>query len=210
MEILLIRHGQSQADLEDRLEGRADFPLTELGRKQAYLAGQWLKERYPPELVLTSPLQRAAVTGKIIANASKCPVKRDPALMEWDNGLLAGLLRTEADQRFPKPQGGRKPHHRCAETESMIDFRARAETFWSRFEAECIEPKCYGRIAIVSHGGMINMLLRAILQLPMSDSIFFASADTGIHLLKVTAERKTIIFLNRQEHLQIRLEQADN
>lgn len=40
MEILLIRHGQSQADLEDRYEGRADFPLTELGHRQSPQEGE--------------------------------------------------------------------------------------------------------------------------------------------------------------------------
>jgi 2,3-bisphosphoglycerate-dependent phosphoglycerate mutase len=40
-EFLILRHGQSQADLEDRYEGRADFPLTELGREQARKAARW-------------------------------------------------------------------------------------------------------------------------------------------------------------------------
>jgi len=47
MELLIIRHGQSQADLEDRHEGRADFPLTQLGVKQAQLLAEWVQERFP-------------------------------------------------------------------------------------------------------------------------------------------------------------------
>lgn len=62
MELLIIRHGQSQADLEDRHEGRADFPLTQLGVKQAQLLAEWVQERFPPELILSSPLQRASRT----------------------------------------------------------------------------------------------------------------------------------------------------
>lgn len=197
----MIRHGQSQADLEDRHEGRADFPLTELGLRQAHLAATWIKEHYPPELILSSTLQRATKTAKIIGEIAGCQVVLEPQLMEWNNGLLAGLLREEAAKRFPLPPGGRKPHDQFAETESLIEFRARAEMFSSRFKYEYVEPANYQRIALVSHGGLINMLFRCFLRLPMTDEIFFSSADTGIHLWEITTERRRLIFVNSQEHL---------
>ena len=202
MEILLIRHGQSQADLEDRHEGRADFPLTELGVRQARAAAEWIKEHYPPDLIITSPLQRASKTAEIIGEAVQVPIQFDPALMEWNNGLLAGLLRSEAAQRFPLPEGGRKPHDTCAETESLIDFRARAETFWSEFTYTYVHPQCYERVALVSHGGMINMLFHSFLALPVVGDIVYSTGDTGIHLWSMTPRGRRVIFANRLEHLQ--------
>ena len=203
MEILLIRHGQSQADLEDRHEGRADFPLTELGHRQAMMAAEWLKEHYRPELVIASPLQRASKTASIIGEITQAPVDFDPALMEWDNGLLAGLRKDEAAVRFPLPDGGRKPHDTLADTESLIAFRARAETFWSRFMKDYVEPQRYKRVALVSHGGMINMLFRSFLALPMDNDVMFSTGDTGIHLLSITPKGRRIVFVNRLEHLEI-------
>lgn len=192
MQILVIRHGQSQADVEDRLEGRADFPpLTELGQEQALSAAWWIRDHCPPELVLSSTLVRAAATARAISEAVQVELRFEPLLMEWDNGKLAGLLREEADRLYPPrpPAGGRKPPHDTnAETESMIQFRARAETFWSKFTHEYILPARYQRVALVSHGGMINMLFRCFAALPLTDDVFLASGDTGIHLWEVTQE----------------------
>ena len=109
MDIFIIRHGQSQADLEDRHEGRADFELTELGQKQAKALGEWLKEHYKIEKIFSSTLKRAAETAQIISKGIGADIELDETLMEWDNGLLAGLYREEAAKRFPKPPGGRKP-----------------------------------------------------------------------------------------------------
>ncbi len=201
MEILLIRHGQSQADLEDRHEGRADFPLTELGERQARLAAQWLQEYYPPELILANPLKRAWRTAELISEAVGAPLRPEPEIMEWNNGLLAGLLRGEAERLYPLPMGGRRPHDKMVETESQIEFRARAETFWSRFCCDYVEPGKYNRIALVSHGGMINQLFRCFLQLPLTTDVIFSSGDTGIHLWRVGEKRRLVVFANRQEHL---------
>jgi 2,3-bisphosphoglycerate-dependent phosphoglycerate mutase len=76
-----------------------------------------------------SYLKRASETTQIISETFSADVEFDDILMEWDNGLLAGLHREEAAKRFPKPPGGKKPHDTYAQTESVINFRARAETF---------------------------------------------------------------------------------
>lgn len=202
MEILVIRHGQSQADLENRHEGRADFPLTELGHRQARVAADWVKQHYPPELIITSSLRRAHKTAEIIGETTGAPVHLEPALMEWNNGLLAGLSRSEAAVRFPYPEGGRRPHDTFAETESMIEFRARAEMFWSQFTHEFVQPKRHQRVALVSHGGMINMLFQCFLGLPVISDVLFSTGDTGIHLWTITPKGRRVIFTNRLEHLR--------
>jgi len=201
MEILVVRHGQSQADLEDRHEGRADFPLTQLGEQQASLAAEWIANNHPPDLVISSTLKRAQRTAEVIARASEAPLLLDTSLMEWNNGLLAGLLRAEAAWRFPLPKGGRRPHDTFAETESLIDFRARAETFWSRFNDEYVLQGQHQRIALVSHGGMINMLFHCFLSLPMAGDVVFGTGDTGIHLWRITPNERIVVFTNSQEHL---------
>jgi len=200
MEVLVIRHGQSQADLEDRHEGRADFPLTDLGHKQARLLAAWVKEHYPPELIFSSTLQRAEATARFISEATWAPLQLEPELMEWNNGLLAGLTRQEAEQRFPLPPGGRRPHDTFAQTESYIEFRARAETFWSRFNHEYVLPGRFQRVALVSHG-MINQLFRCFLQLPVVCEVFLATGDTGVHLWRLEESRRAVIFSNRLDHL---------
>lgn len=201
MEILVVRHGQSLADLEDRHEGRADFELTELGCRQASAAAKWIKENYEVDLILASPLKRAAKTAEFISDEIVKDIIFDDELMEWNNGLLAGLLRSEAIEKFPMPEGGRKPHDEFAETESYINFRARAEMFWSKFIHRYENDETVKRICIVSHGGMINMLFRSFMDLPVNSNSWISTGDTGIHLWKVNRDERRIIFSNKQEHL---------
>ena len=201
MEVLLIRHGESLADLEDRHEGRADYPLTELGHSQAERLSTWLDKKYDIDLVMSSPLIRARTTAEYIAKKTGVELIIEDELMEWNNGLLAGMLREEAIKKFPIPEGGRKDYHELAESESYINFRGRAEMFWSRFLDEYVKDNKYKRICIVSHGGMINMLFRSIMNLAMNTDVNISSGDTGLHLIDINESGIRVLFTNKQEHL---------
>ncbi|HOO34171.1 MAG TPA: histidine phosphatase family protein [Thermotogota bacterium] len=201
MDILLIRHGQSTADLEDRHEGRADFELTELGRKQGLALGKWIKNNYRIDEILSSTLKRAAATAEYISGVTAVKVDYRDELMEWDNGLLAGLYREEAERLFPLPPEGRLPHDEYAGTESMINFRARAEIFLSRFMNGHNRDSTEKKICIISHGGMINMIMRSFLRLPVDSNTSFITGDTGVHLLRIKDDKRVVVYLNRQDHL---------
>lgn len=198
MELLIIRHGQSQADLEDRHEGRADFSLTELGKYQARLAAAYLYRKYPLEHVICSPLKRARESAEIIAGPLQLQVHSDERLMERDNGKLAGMLRSEALEKYPYPPDGRRPHEQIHGGESDIAFRARIEEFFSELSSR---PPAQ-RVGIVAHGGSINMLFRAFLNLPLDVNIYLATGDTGIHFWHINSKYRQILFNNYLGHLQ--------
>lgn len=200
LELLVVRHGQSVADVENKFEGRADFELTPLGIEQATRSAQFINKYYKPNLIISSPLKRARKTAEIISEACEIEVFIDEEIMEWNNGLLAGLPREEGMKRYPPPAGGRKPHDIYAETESFIQFRARAETFLSKLlDQNAEEDK---RICIVSHGGFINMLFRCFLRLPVNMDTWLSSGDTGIHLWKINGNERNIMFTNYQEQIR--------
>lgn len=201
MEILVVRHGQSIGDIEERHEGRADFELTELGCKQAKLLSQWIKTNYKIDIILSSPLKRAAKTAQFISEETAASIIFDDLLMEWDNGLLAGLHRIEANKRFPVPKYGRKAHDEFAESESYINFRARVEMFWSKFMCKYESSEQDLRICIVSHGGTINMLFRSFMKLPVNTDFWIRTGDTGVHLWNVNGNERGILFSNSQEHI---------
>ncbi len=75
LELIIVRHGQSVADIERRYEGRADFPLTDLGREQATKLASWLNQKYPPNFILSSPLKRTSETAEIISSEVNIEVK---------------------------------------------------------------------------------------------------------------------------------------
>ncbi len=198
MDLFLIRHGQSEADLLDVHEGRADFPLTELGTHQAQAMAQWMAGEYALERIYASTLKRARQTAKFLAEACGLEPIFKSELMERDNGLLAGIDYKEAERLYP--QASTLPVHRALyNMESLLDFRYRAERALSRILEESHGLKA---VAIVSHGGMINRLCHCLLRLPMeSDAVFF-TGDTGIHGWRLTEGRRSILFLNKTNHLQ--------
>ncbi|QFT90391.1 Phosphoserine phosphatase 1 [Bacillus sp. THAF10] len=198
MEILIIRHGQSEADLLNVHEGRADFPLTDLGREQAKKLACKLNQISPPDIIWSSTLKRASETAEILADEIGCMLLQEPSLMEYNNGVLAGLPREVAATKYPLPPGGRKPHEKIQNGESEIEFRMRTEMALSKI---LTESSAVVRIAIVSHGGTISKLLSAILQLPVHTNVHFSTGDTGVHTLRKNDEGIRIVSLNCTEHL---------
>jgi 2,3-bisphosphoglycerate-dependent phosphoglycerate mutase len=198
IEFLVLRHGQSLGDVEGRHEGRADLPLTDLGREQARRAADWIAARVPPDAVMASPLRRAAETAEILGRRLGLPVRFEDDLMEFDNGELAGLPFAEAAARFPRPLEDYKPHERVPGGESNVAFRARIEHVWGRLLDEARPGQ---RLAIVAHGGTIAMLFRCFLCLPTLTDAYLYTGDTGLHLWRVGPGERSIEFANRQEHL---------
>ena len=198
LEILVLRHGQSVADIENRYEGRADFPLTEFGREQAQRAARWIVANYPPTVIVASPLKRASETARIVGAACGLAVIFDEGLMEFNSGAIAGLLYEEANRLYPLPEGGRLPHERVPGGESLLEFRFRAEEVWSRLVSEYAAA---GRLLVVAHGGMISMLFRAFARLPVGIEVWLHTGDTGLHLWRVDGAERSILFANRLGHL---------
>lgn len=199
MELLLIRHGESEADLIDVHEGRADFSLTEKGVIQATMMATYVAENYPPELILSSPLKRAKQTAEILNEKLSVPLLMMADLMEYNNGVLAGLDREEAKRKYPLSEGGRPVHIPIEEGESQLDFRHRVEQVYFELIHNYREQN---RIAIVSHGGFISNFFRSMLQLPVTTNVIFPTGDTGIHLVEINNKNENIIrFMNNQSHL---------
>lgn len=103
--LILIRHGQSRYNLQNRFTGRADVPLTRKGRAQARKAGRQIKD-IPCDVTYTSSLRRARHTLGLILGRSgrQTPVIRTQALDERDYGRLQGLDKAETARRFGKEQ----------------------------------------------------------------------------------------------------------
>lgn len=98
--LVLIRHGETDWNVEGRYQGQADPPLNEKGRQQARAVAHKL-ENLGLELLYTSPLRRARQTAQIIGNALGLPIYVEPRLMEINQGEWETLLVTEIQARFP-------------------------------------------------------------------------------------------------------------
>jgi 2,3-bisphosphoglycerate-dependent phosphoglycerate mutase len=193
MEILFIRHGESEADILQVHEGRADFELTDRGRKQVRSMAEKVKCDFPPDFIYASTLKRASETAQVLADTIGCPLKYEEELMEHNNGVQAGLSFEEAKSL----KTSLYLHDRFDEGESHIEFRMRIETIFSKILAD----STHKRIAIVAHGGVINCLLRSFFDMPISKSFYFLNGDTGISFLEISERSKVVHFLNNTSHL---------
>jgi 2,3-bisphosphoglycerate-dependent phosphoglycerate mutase len=103
--LVLIRHGQSLWNLENRFTGWVDVPLTEQGRAEAKRAGERIRE-LTFQVAYTSALARAQETLQIVTQEmdQKLPVIRDGALNERHYGDLQGLDKAETAKRYGDEQ----------------------------------------------------------------------------------------------------------
>ncbi len=106
--LVLVRHGQSQWNLENRFTGWVDVPITPLGEEEAHRAGRELKHNGMAfDLAFVSELIRANQTLAIILEELGCkdlPIKKDKALNERHYGDLQGLDKAETAKKYGDAQ----------------------------------------------------------------------------------------------------------
>lgn len=148
--ICLLRHGETDWNLAGRLQGREDIPLNARGREQARLSGRALRAgRW--DLMLTSPLRRAAETARIVGRTATVPLLvAVPELVERDYGAASGMTRAEITARFPD---GVVPGE---EDRAAVRERSLAALLsW-------VGRHRGARMLVVTHGGVISGLLTAV------------------------------------------------
>lgn len=162
--LVIVRHGQSQWNLENRFTGTTDMPLTELGRHEAHQAGAILKAHKDTFAVgFTSVLQRAIETMAIILDdieQANLPVERSAALNERMYGDLQGMNKEEAQQRFGAEQvfRWRRGYTDAPPNgESLADTRARVSPY---FQQEIMPHLRAGKpVLVVAHGNSLRALM---------------------------------------------------
>ena len=184
--IYLIRHGQTEWNLNMRLQGGKDSPLTELGRQQARAAAVSLQQN-PPALILTSPLGRARKTAEIIAKKLEIPIEKDARLGELRFGAAEGLTMTEIDKRWPDLQATRerdKWHVRWPDGESYEDADARIAAYLREKRDDLLEEGGAAPPTIVGHETINKILIGRLLDLDPPVVVRLGQPNHVIYRLK--------------------------
>ena len=101
--IYFVRHGETVWNVENKICGMTDSPLTEHGREQAKQTGELVKNSgLHIDEILYSPLSRAADTAKAIAEATGIPAREEPRLREQCFGKYEGTPRDGAEFKISK------------------------------------------------------------------------------------------------------------
>jgi broad specificity phosphatase PhoE len=196
VEILLVRHGESIGNAEDRMQGRSDFALTENGRAQARRLGSWLSERELRwDRLYASPLLRAAETARLVHAAAGGPAPEpEAALVELRAGALEGLTFEEIGATFPsyatravtelgdfEEYGG----------ESYAAVQARATELRERLEAR--HRAGAERVLLVGHGGFNYQLLKQLVCEPVPRVCIVKMGNCSATLVRLRERRGTFI-----------------
>jgi len=99
--IILVRHGHVDWLAPERFRGRAELPLSSLGRRQAQAVAGYIAASWKPEAVYTSPLGRCRETGAAIAAHLRLEPQPIEGLADIDYGEWQGLTRQQAKERWP-------------------------------------------------------------------------------------------------------------
>ena len=156
-----LRHGESVGNAESRWQGQSEYPLTDKGRAQARaLAELWKTEGVKFDLAIASPLSRARETAEIVASALNVPLEYDPIWMERDIGEMEGLTAEEVRQ-MPQP-----PY-----LTPYDSIGGDGEGDWALFlragqALHDLLRRPAGSYLVVSHGGLLNQLMHAIVGVP--------------------------------------------
>ncbi|MDR3707012.1 MAG: 2,3-diphosphoglycerate-dependent phosphoglycerate mutase [Capsulimonadaceae bacterium] len=160
--LILLRHGESQWNLENRFTGWVDVPLSPKGEQEAKHAGELLKN-VPIDVLYTSVLTRAKETARIaldVRGKGDVPTHRDQALNERHYGDLQGLNKAETAKQYgdeqvhiwrrsydvPPPNG-----------ESLKDTAARTIPY---FEANILpEIKAGKNVLVTAHGNSLRSIV---------------------------------------------------
>ncbi len=176
-----MRHGRSRADDEMVHEGRYDAPLTDVGRAQVIARAEgWKRSGVTFDLIVASPLLRAAESAEVIAGVLGVTVELDPDWMEQDNGPLARLPFTVANERYPRPDLANpfQPYvPTTGEGESEWDLLGRAAR-----ALQCVVRRGRHSSLVVAHGGVLNAAMRCMLGIPpglSGSGVRFAFGDAG-------------------------------
>jgi 2,3-bisphosphoglycerate-dependent phosphoglycerate mutase len=170
--LVLIRHGQSQWNLENRFTGWVDVPLTDAGREETR-RGAALLRRFRFDRAFTSALQRAQETLRIVLEETGrpgVPVERDAALNERHYGALQGLNKAETAKRYGEeqvkiwrrsydvpPPKDRTEWNPEGISESLKDTAARTLPY---FTSKILPLVMQGRtILVVAHGNSLRAIV---------------------------------------------------
>ena len=192
--LILLRHGESQWNLENRFTGWVDVPLSPRGKQEAKSAGDKLRP-FRFDRAFTSVLQRANETLRLaleVIGQPSIPTEKDKALNERMYGELQGLNKAETAQKYGEDQvkiWRRSYDVRPPGGESLKDTAERVLPYYEK----AIKPHVLAgeTILIAAHGNSLRALVMELEQLS-KDQVLELNIPTGAPLLYELASNGTV------------------
>lgn len=194
----LVRHGESEWNVERRIQGQSGTGLSARGREQAARTAEVIAHAHPDAALVTSDLERCRLTAEPIAARLGVEPRVEPGLRERDFGAWTGRLPPEiaaADrERWERWRAGEDV---VAEAggEDAATLAARVIAVYRRLAAEVAERP----VICVTHGGPILYGTRTLLGL--GDGVLRAVANGSITEIAYDGGQATLVSWNQVSHL---------
>ena len=204
LEFWVVRHGETEENLRGIIQGQGTGTLTKQGLRQMALAAEKLY-RVNFNAIYASDLSRAMESAQIIqaAGHAGCEIQSNCALREWHLGVLAGLTRNECAMRYPEVWQAVCTSGVNAEVpngESRLALYGRVHDF---LEELVTKHQPGDRILLVTHGGVLRMMLRMVVGDLREGNSDGAVANGSISRFNYSLETHSwqLVAWNNTEHL---------
>ena len=196
---IVVRHGETQWNVESRIQGQGDSPLTAPGLAQAEaIARRLSSERF--DVLIASDLGRAMRTAAAIATRTGHPVRPDARLRERSFGAGEGMTYEEIDRAWPDAFSRTRetdPDMAVPGGESRRQFHERVRDAFAALAREH-EGK---RVAVVAHGGVLAALYRMIHDIPVGKPHAVPIANASYNAVAFEADAWAIEAWDDVDHL---------
>jgi len=198
LHLILVRHGETEWNVQRRYQGQFNVPLSSVGRQQAERIAQRLASQ-KIDAVYASDLERAWETAAIIAAKHNLAVASEPRLRELKFGVLEGLTFDEAQIQYPEmitawlkdfnqpPQGA----------ESVDLFNARIIALLDDLKQKHDEQT----LLLVGHGGSLSEILRVVLGLSREKRWYLEMENASLSEVSIAEGYVSLTRLNDTGHL---------
>ncbi len=199
--LYLVRHGQSQANLEHRYAGHTDIPLSNLGVAQAEATGEYMKD-IPLDVILSSDLQRAWQTALPIARNHDLPVLPDPDFRELYGGRWEKITVAEMEEQYTEARRIWREdwvNAVCPEGESVRQLFVRAKKLLQKIAQKYPDRS----VCVTTHAALTRCLTQAAAGLEaesVNDIPFPANASVTEAVCEDGVWR--LVEFSREDHLK--------
>ena len=200
LHLMLVRHGETEWNVQRRYQGQSDVPLSEIGNQQAEsiagrLAGQEI------DAIYASDLKRAWQTAQVIAAQIGLDVISEPRLRELKFGILEGLTFEEAEEKYPEMiTAWLDDFNNTPERAETIDmFNARIVSLLDDLKVKHDEQV----VLLVGHGGSLSEILRVVLGLSPEKRWYIQMENASLSEVLIADDYVALNRLNDTCHLAV-------
>ena len=211
MKLVIVRHGETEWNVQHRAMGQLDSPLTPKGIQQARAIGNRL-HRLKFTSLYSSDLGRAVQTANIIAEICAKKIIFDPELREWNMGIFQGLTVSEMHEKFPQERQDYEQigdEYIIPEGESLDQCRDRGFRILNAIVKRHSNENLHENLAetgdetvvVVTHGCVLMGFFEMVLDLRSGNTWRFKLDNANFCAFEYANERWSLVVWNDVSHL---------